>query len=93
MIAYDRGGARDTVVQGKTGLLFKEQTSEVLAAAVRSFEDQRLYDVDVSAVVAHAAQFTEAAFREGIARLLPPELAPVPTVTAAPVPDPQWSSS
>lgn len=93
VIAYDRGGARDTIVQGKTGLLFQEQTSEALMAAVRKFEDQDLYDVDVASVVAHASQFTEAAFCAGIARLLPPNLAPRTSSTNSLAPDLQWTSS
>lgn len=92
VIAYDRGGARDTVVQGKTGLLFKEQTAEALMAAVQAFEAKNLYDVDVDAVVAHAAQFTEAAFCEGIIQLLPANLAPRTNLDAQPVSDPQWTS-
>ena len=76
VIAYDRGGARDTVVQRKTGLLFKDQTVEGLMAAVRDFEDNRLYDVVSDTLVRHASQFSEAAFRAGITRMLPPELAP-----------------
>lgn len=93
VIAYDRGGARDTVVQGKTGLLFKDQTAEALMAAVQSFETNSLYDVDVDAVTAHAAQFTEAAFRDGITRLLPPDLAPRDKSSVQAVSDPQWAST
>ena len=74
VIAYDRGGARDTVVQGKTGLLFRDQTVEALMAAVRAFEDRRLYDVDAQALVRHTRGFSEKAFCEGINALLPPAL-------------------
>jgi len=74
VIAYDRGGARDTVVQGKTGLLFKDQTVDALMAAVREFEDRQLWQVDADALVQHTRGFSEAAFAQGINDLLPSHL-------------------
>ncbi len=76
VIAYDRGGARDTVVPGRTGVLFPEQSVEGLVEAVERFEAARLHEADGAALAAHAARFSEAAFREGITRLLPDELRP-----------------
>ncbi len=38
VIAYAAGGALETVVEGKTGLFFREQTPEALAEAVQEFE-------------------------------------------------------
>ncbi|OWU83481.1 glycosyl transferase [Oceanicola sp. 22II-s10i] len=76
VIAYDRGGARDTVVPGKTGVLFKDQTVDGLVDAIESFEAQRLYEVDASVLVTHARRFSEGAFRAGITRILPVDLAP-----------------
>lgn len=38
VIAYGRGGATETVIPGKTGLLFPEQTAASLIQAVVSFE-------------------------------------------------------
>ncbi|MEA3336964.1 MAG: glycosyltransferase [Chloroflexota bacterium] len=38
VIAYAGGGALDTVIPGKTGVLFFEQTAETLAETVRSFD-------------------------------------------------------
>jgi glycosyltransferase involved in cell wall biosynthesis len=76
VIAYDRGGARDTVVHGKTGLLFRDQTVEGLMAAIRTFEDKRLYNVDPAVLTAHADRFSEAVFRDGLAKLIPAHLAP-----------------
>ncbi len=38
VIAYGRGGAVETVVDGRTGLFFSEQTVESLTDAVRRFE-------------------------------------------------------
>lgn len=38
VIAYAKGGAMETVIDGKTGVLFKEQNAESLMAAVQRFE-------------------------------------------------------
>ncbi|MGR3551840.1 glycosyltransferase [Pseudooceanicola sp.] len=76
VIAYDRGGARDTVIPGKTGLLFRDQSVDGLAQAVQRFEDENMFDMDSAAMVQHARQFTEAAFQAGIAAMLPEELRP-----------------
>ena len=38
VIAYGVGGARETVVDGETGLFFPEQTAESLCAAIEEFE-------------------------------------------------------
>ena len=38
VIAYGVGGALETVVEGRTGLFFGEQTAEAIAGAVRRFE-------------------------------------------------------
>ena len=76
VIAYGRGGVRDTVTDGETGLLFHEQSIDALCAAVARFEAERLWDVDPATLTAQAARFSEAAFREGLASLLPPALRP-----------------
>jgi glycosyltransferase involved in cell wall biosynthesis len=39
VIAFRRGGALETVVEGRTGLFFDEQTEGSLLAAVERFED------------------------------------------------------
>ncbi len=38
VITYGRGGARETIVEGKTGIFFREQTVDSLAEAVNKFE-------------------------------------------------------
>lgn len=75
VVAYGRGGALDTVVDGETGLLFSEQTVESMVAAVRRFEAERLWDVNPVKLTAHAYGFSEDAFRKGILSMLPEELA------------------
>jgi glycosyltransferase involved in cell wall biosynthesis len=41
VIAYGRGGARETVVEGKTGMFFEEQSVESLAKAMKEFIAER----------------------------------------------------
>jgi glycosyltransferase involved in cell wall biosynthesis len=38
VIAFGRGGATETVIDGETGLFFHEQTAEAIAEAVNAFE-------------------------------------------------------
>ncbi|TFL18394.1 glycosyltransferase [Jannaschia formosa] len=71
VIAYGRGGALDTVVDGETGLLFPEQSVDAMVAAIERFEAERLWDVDPARLVAHAQGFSEDAFRRGIRAMLP----------------------
>ncbi|MBB3711869.1 glycosyltransferase involved in cell wall biosynthesis [Limimaricola variabilis] len=66
VIAYGRGGACDTVIDGETGLLFRDQSVEGLMAAVEAFEAAGLGQADPAALVRHAAGFNEARFQEGI---------------------------
>lgn len=70
VIAYGRGGVLDTVRQGETGLLFRDQTVEGLMAAVERFDAEGLDRLDPAALAAHAARFGEGAFRSGLAACL-----------------------
>jgi glycosyltransferase involved in cell wall biosynthesis len=70
VIAYGRGGALETVKDGHTGLLFKDQSVAGLIEAVKKFEDEKLEDLDPAALVRHAARFNEAAFTNGITQQL-----------------------
>ena len=63
VIAYAGGGALDTVIPGKTGELFDEQTVESLMAVLQQF-DATVYDP--AAVRAHAARFDTALFKQQI---------------------------
>ena len=42
VIAYAAGGAMDTVIEGRTGTYFHEQTPEALACAVRAFDPDQI---------------------------------------------------
>jgi glycosyltransferase involved in cell wall biosynthesis len=63
VIAYGRGGARETVLENKTGVFFEDQTWESLAAAVLHFQKKQF---DYAAIQQHAAQFSEERFRTQI---------------------------
>ncbi len=64
VIAYNAGGVRETVVDGRTGILFPTQSAEALEAAVRSF-DPSVFD---PMVIRHrAAQFSRETFDRQIA--------------------------
>lgn len=60
VIAYGRGGALETVVDGKTGLFFKEQKAEALVEAVKNFEQMQF---DRKVIAEHAQKFSEERFR------------------------------
>lgn len=70
VIAYGRGGALDTVIDGETGLLFPDQSVEGLIEAVERFETEGLEQLYPDALVAHARRFDEKAFRIGITAAL-----------------------
>ena len=78
VIAYGRGGALDTVIDGETGLLYREPTAEGLAEAVLRFEAEGLDRIDPAALAARAARFSPEAFRTGITRSLAALGAPLP---------------
>ena len=62
VIAYGRGGARETVLDKRTGLLFDEQTVPSLLDAVERFE--RLQDnFNPDDVRRHASTFSNERFR------------------------------
>lgn len=64
VIAFAGGGALDTIVDGKTGVLFREQTPEALCEAILRFEGLR-FDADL--IRAHAAQFDTRVFEQKLA--------------------------
>ncbi len=63
VIAYAYGGALDTVIVGKSGLLFHEQTVVSLTDALQRFDPD---DYKPKAIRRHAAQFDVAIFGEKI---------------------------
>ncbi len=74
VIAYGRGGARETVLDKRTGLLFDEQTVPSLLDALERFE--RLQNNFNSAEIRrHAASFSDARFRQELKFFIDRELA------------------
>ncbi len=63
VIAYAAGGALETVMEGKTGLFFREQTPEALAEAILEFE-RRASEFDPVAIRENARRFDVQNFRE-----------------------------
>lgn len=59
VIAYAGGGALDYVIDGLTGMLFREQTAEALADAIRRFESLTF---DSGAIRKHAESFDRSVF-------------------------------
>ena len=59
VIAYNAGGAIETVVDGETGLFFDEQTPHSLAAAIEEFETRTWFP---RAIRQHAMKFDSTVF-------------------------------
>ncbi len=64
VIAFAAGGALDTVVEGETGLFFRDPTPEALAAAVEQFEALQF---DSGRIRRHAEQFGRPVFERQMA--------------------------
>ncbi|WP_299996079.1 glycosyltransferase [uncultured Clostridium sp.] len=60
VIAYGKGGALETVVEGKTGTFFKEQTKESFKEAIIRFQEMKF---DKSEIRKHAEKFDEKIFK------------------------------
>lgn len=63
VIAFGGGGALDTVIPNKTGILFEEQTVESLMAALQSFDAANF---DANEIRQHALQFDSQHFEQQI---------------------------
>jgi len=63
VIAFGRGGLTETVITGKTGLFFEEQSAESLNAAIDQFERGDL-SFDVKAIRKNAERFTVEKFEK-----------------------------
>ena len=63
VIAYGKGGARETVIENKTGLFFGEQNVESLVKAMEHFEKVKSAGTFDPAVIAeHAQKFSRSRF-------------------------------
>jgi len=61
VIAYSKGGTAETVIDGKTGLLFDEQTPQCLIDTVKKFDS---YNFDSKLIEDHAINFSKERFVE-----------------------------
>jgi glycosyltransferase involved in cell wall biosynthesis len=69
VIAYGRGGVLDSVIDGKTGILFQEQSVAVLNAAIDQLELE--FDkFDSAAIAEHAGKFGTERFKREMLALI-----------------------
>jgi glycosyltransferase involved in cell wall biosynthesis len=74
VIAYDKGGVRDTVRDGTSGILYPDQSVEGLLAAISRFEGmESRFSAD--AIMAEAARFSADRFRAEMSGLIAEKLA------------------
>jgi glycosyltransferase involved in cell wall biosynthesis len=69
VIAYGKGGALETVIDGKTGIYFHQQSIKSIIDAVYRFENLE-QPFDPLACRAHALQFSKEIFYEGFSAAL-----------------------
>jgi glycosyltransferase involved in cell wall biosynthesis len=69
VVAFGRGGALETVIDGQTGLFFYEQTVPAICDAVERFEARRDF-FDPAEIRAHAERFGVDRFRREFSRLV-----------------------
>ena len=67
VIAYRKGGAKETVIEGKTGVLFDRQTPESLIAAIERF-DKMVFNR--RELVNNAEKFSQEKFKNEFQRLV-----------------------
>jgi glycosyltransferase involved in cell wall biosynthesis len=79
VIAFGRGGATETVVDGVTGVLFSEQTTEALANAIKRSETISFSATDIAR---HAAGFSKEHFKHQMRRSVERALRENATVAA-----------
>jgi glycosyltransferase involved in cell wall biosynthesis len=80
VIALADGGARETVRDGETGVLYAPDDAGALASAVAGFDTLA---VDSDACVANAARFATDRFREGLANVVEDTFASPPAPSRA----------
>jgi glycosyltransferase involved in cell wall biosynthesis len=69
VLAYGSGGVLETVLDGRTGLFFYEQTPAALRQTILDFEGKAA-SFDPRRIRTHAEQFSEARFRDGFAAIV-----------------------
>lgn len=61
VIAYAKGGALETIIHGKTGVHFHEQSTESLNQAISDFQSTVF---NVNSIISHAEKFSRERFNE-----------------------------
>jgi len=67
VIAYGKGGAMETVIEGRTGIFFKEQTVDSLVDAVKRFGKMNL---DTQNLIENARKFSKERFKKEFRKLI-----------------------
>jgi glycosyltransferase involved in cell wall biosynthesis len=67
VIAHNSGGPRETVIDGRTGMLFDELTVEGMSKAIEKFEHMKF---DPAAIRKHAMEYSPEKFKQEISKLL-----------------------
>ncbi|MCX6798166.1 MAG: glycosyltransferase [Candidatus Falkowbacteria bacterium] len=67
VIAYQKGGATETIIEGKTGLFFKEQTALAIKEVISDFKNHHW---DSEAIKKHADQFSVENFKNQINKFI-----------------------
>jgi len=68
VIAYNKGGAQETIIHGQTGILFNEQTWEDLADIILRFLHNKEFEFNPVFIKEHAEQFNKARFKREMER-------------------------
>ncbi len=69
VVAFNRGGAMDTIKHGVTGILFNEQTVPAIIEAVLRIEDNT-YQFDPKVIRSHAIKFEKTLFKSRFHRFV-----------------------
>ncbi len=67
VIAYGKGGATETIINGKTGVFFKEQTKESLIGAIKKYEANKFNKNDA---ILQAKKFEKKQFIDKIKKYI-----------------------
>lgn len=68
VIAFGRGGAKETVIEGKTGTFFSEQETDSLVDAIKHFESMTLDTPEK--ISEHGQSFSEENFKSQLSALI-----------------------
>ncbi len=69
VIAFGRGGARETVLENETGVFFEKQETESLIEAIKDFEEKDSKGLFIKAnIIKNATSFTEERFKKEFAK-------------------------